>query len=327
MDAATSEMLADYYVQRAKASDVRQEAKRREIEAYGREAAAERDRMLRDAKQLELQADILDLRAESELFSSRAKLLRDRSELMETAPSHTDTNATAPATTASDLADVTPPSTAARATDTIQPGDRLMIEARGVFPEEPIAQEYVVEQGGTVPLGPAYGRVPLVGLTLVEAELKIKEFLEEYVQNPQVQVTRSIATSVPPRPQAAAAATSPPSLLPPKVEMIRSGDGVTIELLGVPANTAGPYEFIVERDGALALGGSGIPYGRVQVAGLSRDEAEVAIEDHLRQFLEDPQVRVRRKPDALQTQIQSLRAEIRSMQDQLDRLQEHSSAD
>jgi RNA polymerase sigma factor (sigma-70 family) len=196
VDTATSEMLANYYEQRAKASDVRQAAKRREIEAYAREAAVERERMLRDAKQLELEADILDLRAESELFSSRAKLLRDQMDGAETAPSRTDASTTAPATGARDIPDTTagPPPTAARATDTIQPGDRLMIEVLGGQPPQPVVplmnEAYTVEGSGNVALGAAFGRVPVGDLNLMEAEVMIRNYLKDYIENPQVQVTR-----------------------------------------------------------------------------------------------------------------------------------------
>ena len=48
---------------------------------------------------------------------------------------------------------------------------------------------YTVEPGGTVPLGPAYGRVNIKGLTLEEAEAAVAKHLRETLQQPNVSVT------------------------------------------------------------------------------------------------------------------------------------------
>lgn len=197
VDVATSDMLSKYYELRARANVIRQDAKRMEIEAYagGEYGGAGRETLLNRAKQRELEADIIDLRAESELFSSQAKLLRERSEQGETVPSQTDASATPPATAAPDVPGAMPPRSDARTTDMIQPGDRLVIEVLGGQPPQPevpvLNGAYTVEASGSVALGAAYGRVPIAGLPLENAEIVIKNHLRKYVENPQVQVTQA----------------------------------------------------------------------------------------------------------------------------------------
>ena len=53
----------------------------------------------------------------------------------------------------------------------------------------PIDGEFVVEPGGTVALGPAYGRAQVVGLTEEEAEVAIWKKLAEVLNKPDVSVT------------------------------------------------------------------------------------------------------------------------------------------
>ena len=47
--------------------------------------------------------------------------------------------------------------------------DVLVIQVQGTLPEEPIAGMFVVEPGGVVRLGPAYGAVIVAGMTVEEA--------------------------------------------------------------------------------------------------------------------------------------------------------------
>jgi hypothetical protein len=75
--------------------------------------------------------------------------------------------------------------------DFIQPGDRLFVRVPGAPPEDPITGVLRVEPGGTIPLGPAYGRVQVKGLTLELAEIAIrKHIIEKGLINPAVMVTR-----------------------------------------------------------------------------------------------------------------------------------------
>ena len=101
---------------------------------------------------------------------------------------------------------------------------------------------------GDVDLGPAYGRVKVVGLTTDEAQAEIRRPLSATIQNPEVSV--SLAAS--------------------------SG---AQQISG---------EHLVGPDGRINLS----TYGQVYVAGLTLDQAREAIEKHLSQYLEAPQVAV-----------------------------------
>jgi beta-lactamase regulating signal transducer with metallopeptidase domain/protein involved in polysaccharide export with SLBB domain len=71
----------------------------------------------------------------------------------------------------------------------ISPKDVLAIRVLGTMTYCPIDGEFVVEPGGTVPLGPAYGRAKVAGLTPEEAEVVIRKKLEEVLNKPDVSVT------------------------------------------------------------------------------------------------------------------------------------------
>jgi polysaccharide export outer membrane protein len=63
--------------------------------------------------------------------------------------------------------------------------DVLLIQVPNALPTQPIAGQYVVETDGTVNLGPAYGSVRLLGMTLAEAKEALKKHLRD-VKDPQV---------------------------------------------------------------------------------------------------------------------------------------------
>jgi RNA polymerase sigma factor (sigma-70 family) len=79
---------------------------------------------------------------------------------------------------------------AAPATDgRIRPGDRLQIEVENAFEGSPIRGAYLVEPGGTVALGAAYGRVDVAGKTFREAEVAAYTHLKQTLRDPRVMVT------------------------------------------------------------------------------------------------------------------------------------------
>jgi uncharacterized protein (TIGR03067 family) len=84
--------------------------------------------------------------------------------------------------------------------DLIKPGDLLNITATGTLPDAPIRGIHVVEASGKVALGPAYGRVPVKGLSLEEAEETIGKELRTILAAPLVSVTRVIPTAESGRP-------------------------------------------------------------------------------------------------------------------------------
>jgi protein involved in polysaccharide export with SLBB domain len=81
--------------------------------------------------------------------------------------------------------EVAPP----KASFTISPGTLLSIHASGTLVNQPINGTYTVEGGGTVALGPAYGRAQVKGLALEAAETAIQKKLQEVLSKPDVQVT------------------------------------------------------------------------------------------------------------------------------------------
>jgi polysaccharide export outer membrane protein len=66
--------------------------------------------------------------------------------------------------------------------------DVLQIRVVGTFPDQPIDGYFLVEGEGIVTLGPAYGRIRLVGMTVEEASTVITTKLKESLANPQVSV-------------------------------------------------------------------------------------------------------------------------------------------
>jgi RNA polymerase sigma factor (sigma-70 family) len=96
-----------------------------------------------------------------------------------------------------DSATATPASpTAPPASDyRIQPQDILAIQAIGALADQPVGDAYYVEPMGTVALGPAYGRVKVVGLTILEAEEAIKKKLSEVVAPENLKVQATIVAS------------------------------------------------------------------------------------------------------------------------------------
>jgi RNA polymerase sigma factor (sigma-70 family) len=79
-----------------------------------------------------------------------------------------------------------------RADDRIRPGDRLRIRATQVFETDPIDGVYVVEAGGTVALGPAYGgRARVEGMTPEQAEAVVQKQLRQYARAAAVGITRA----------------------------------------------------------------------------------------------------------------------------------------
>ncbi len=71
----------------------------------------------------------------------------------------------------------------------VQPLDALFIQSTNTLPTDPISGVYSVEPDGKVHLGPAYGDVPVVDLSLDEAKVAIEERLKKVLTNPVVSVS------------------------------------------------------------------------------------------------------------------------------------------
>jgi RNA polymerase sigma factor (sigma-70 family) len=66
----------------------------------------------------------------------------------------------------------------------IQPRNYLVIKADYTLPDHPIDGTFRVEPSGKVPLGVAYGRVDVKGLTVEEAEKAVQKHLRDYLKGP-----------------------------------------------------------------------------------------------------------------------------------------------
>ncbi len=66
--------------------------------------------------------------------------------------------------------------------------DTLQIRATGTLVDQPIDGFFLVESGGQVTLGPAYGTVRVAGMTVREAGIAITKKLKEVVNKPEVSV-------------------------------------------------------------------------------------------------------------------------------------------
>ncbi len=173
---------------------------------------------------------------------------------------------------------------------TILPGDSLVIRAVGTIPDAPIDGIYTVEPAGTVDLGPAYGRVNVKGLSLVQAEPAITKQLQQILRQPEVSVTLSgwVDRS---KPQT-----------PPQEHIIDPGDILDIWVIGTLPDQPINGPFLVEPAGQVALGPT---YGRVNLKGQTFEQAQETVTKQLVEILRQPEVsitlegwRKMRKPSA-----------------------------
>lgn len=186
--------------------------------------------------------------------------------------------------------------------------DRLDIQVQGTLPDAPIAGTFTVEARGLVNLGPPYGSVRVAGMGIGEAKKAIESHLRRHLREPIVLVAPAEITDVP----IAGAYTIEPGgqirFGPPfgsvrvagmTVDEAKSAienhlrrylteplASVTLAEMAARQQIAG--EHLVAPDGTVTLGS----YGSVSVVGHTLAGAKMAIESHLLQFLEDPEVSV-----------------------------------
>ena len=80
----------------------------------------------------------------------------------------------------------------------IETFDVLQIRVLGTLLDQPIDNFYLVEGEGIVTLGPAYGRVRVVGMTVEQAADAIREKLGAVLANPEVSVQLARTAGTPP---------------------------------------------------------------------------------------------------------------------------------
>jgi beta-lactamase regulating signal transducer with metallopeptidase domain/protein involved in polysaccharide export with SLBB domain len=163
--------------------------------------------------------------------------------------------------------------------NTIQPLDVLTIRAVGTVRGQPIDGFYLVEPDGKVALGPGYGRVNVNGLTWEQAEKGIVQHLKTILTSPEVQVSLARRGVGPWR----------EAVLPKTPYKIGVFDVLSVCVVGTLPDQPIDGFFLVESTGTVALGPV---YGRVQVKGLTPEEAERAIQKKLAEVLSKPEVQV-----------------------------------
>jgi RNA polymerase sigma factor (sigma-70 family) len=179
----------------------------------------------------------------------------------------------------------------------IQPGDLLKIHATPTLPNFPIQGIFPVESNGQVVLGAPYGSVNIKGLTLEEASDKIRGHLGTIIANAIVSVTRAV---------------------------IEPGDLLNIEVANVLPGRPIKGIVQVEPSGKVPLG---IGYGRVEVKGLTLEEAEDRIQSYLRRILVNPKTLVTRPismpggtDPELELRVQQLEKEVHALRALIEEL-------
>lgn len=161
----------------------------------------------------------------------------------------------------------------------IRTGMRVAIRVAGAPPDQAIGDVFVVEPGGTVALGPVYGRVRVDGMTVAETEAALTNHLKRWLRSPSVQLTIADAPAARRRVRFP---TSPYHISP--------GDVVRITVSNAFADAPIVDDFVVEPSGTVALGPQ---YGRTQIAGLTLEDAERAVTRQLKAAnVKDPLVQI-----------------------------------
>jgi beta-lactamase regulating signal transducer with metallopeptidase domain/protein involved in polysaccharide export with SLBB domain len=160
----------------------------------------------------------------------------------------------------------------------IQFGTVVAINVAGAPAEHPINDSYLVQSDGNVALGPVYGRVKIDGMTIEEAESAVVAHLSKVLRDPRVQITWVNQPVVPGRVP-----------VPADPYRIATGDVLAVSVINALANQPIDGDYVVEPSGSLPLGPT---YGRVNVAGMTLEDAEKAVTAHLGKILEDPELQI-----------------------------------
>jgi polysaccharide biosynthesis/export protein len=75
----------------------------------------------------------------------------------------------------------------------IEPFDGLLIRVIGTLPDQPIADAFFVDPEGKVDLGPTYGKVTVVGLTIDEAQDAVRKQLTQVLEEPEVSLSLAVS--------------------------------------------------------------------------------------------------------------------------------------
>jgi polysaccharide export outer membrane protein len=80
----------------------------------------------------------------------------------------------------------------------IESYDVMQIKVLGTLLDQPIDNYYLVEAEGTIDLGPAYGKIRIMGMTIEEAQREVKTKLELVLARPEVSIQLARASGLQP---------------------------------------------------------------------------------------------------------------------------------
>jgi protein involved in polysaccharide export with SLBB domain len=143
------------------------EAKKLMARAAAETNESKQEDEFRRARQIDGEADAKLLEAEAHVLRNRVRLIDQRIESAELA-TRAETSSEPKRLKANDI---------------------LQIRVEGTPEKEPINGLFRLETSGTVPLGPRYGRIQLAGLTIEEAEDRLKVEMSKVLRAPVVWVT------------------------------------------------------------------------------------------------------------------------------------------
>jgi protein involved in polysaccharide export with SLBB domain len=195
--------------------------------------------------------------------------------------------------------------TVLQASDRITPPTFIRLQVTGTLTDHPIDGKFLVDPSGRIALGAPYGNLNVKGLTVEQAKDAIGKHLKRFLKEPTV--TASLVSE---------RAIISHDVLPTSLHRITTADLLRIDVMGTLADRPIRGIYLLERSGEVALGPA---YGRVRVEGLTVEEAETAIQQHLRKVLNDPVVSVTLagwESDNEQTAEQRLR----SLEEQVSKL-------
>jgi polysaccharide export outer membrane protein len=77
---------------------------------------------------------------------------------------------------------------------TLEPYDTILVRVANAYADQPIADAFFIGPEGSVDLGPSYGRVKVVGLSVDEAKSEIRRYLSQLIDEPIVSVSLAAAS-------------------------------------------------------------------------------------------------------------------------------------
>jgi protein involved in polysaccharide export with SLBB domain len=76
----------------------------------------------------------------------------------------------------------------------LEPYDTILVRVANAYADQPIADAFFIGPEGSVDLGPSYGRVKVVGLSVDEAKAEIRRYLSQLIDEPIVSVSLAAAS-------------------------------------------------------------------------------------------------------------------------------------